>query len=105
MIGDFLPIQLIYGGKTNRCHPQFSFPSDWHVTHSKKHWSNEQTMLQYIEEIVIPYVERTRDLIDKSPDTPACVIMDNLILYLIYWMKTIFTFACCQLIQLTSCNH
>ena len=28
-IGEFLPIQLIYAGKTKRCHPQFPFPSDW----------------------------------------------------------------------------
>ena len=48
MVGDFLPIQLIYAGKTNRCHPQFQFPSDWHIIHAPKHWSNEETMLQYI---------------------------------------------------------
>lgn len=27
--GDFLPIQLIYQGKTSRCHPRFQFPSNW----------------------------------------------------------------------------
>ena len=25
LTGDFLPLQLIYKGKTNRCHPHFSF--------------------------------------------------------------------------------
>ena len=25
---EFTPIQLIYGGKTERCHPKYSFPSD-----------------------------------------------------------------------------
>ena len=24
--GDFLPLQLIYKGKTNRCHPDYEFP-------------------------------------------------------------------------------
>ena len=47
MIGDFLPIQVIYKGKTNRCHPRFKFPLDWHVAHSLKHWSTEETMIQY----------------------------------------------------------
>ena len=75
MVGDFLPIQLIYAGKTNRCHPQFQFPSDWHITHAPKHWSNEETMLQYIDHIIVPYVENIRDLNNK--DTPALVIFDN----------------------------
>ncbi len=45
------------------------------ITHSKRHWSNEQTMLQYIKEIIIPYVNCQRELIkDKKP---AVVILDN----------------------------
>ena len=44
MTGEFLPLQLIYEGKTNRCLPQFDFPSAWHVTCSDNHWSNEITM-------------------------------------------------------------
>ena len=27
ILGTFLPIQVIYQGKTNRCHPHFEFPS------------------------------------------------------------------------------
>lgn len=34
LLGDFLPIQVIYKSKTNRCHPSFTFPSDWDITHS-----------------------------------------------------------------------
>ncbi len=30
--GDFLPPQIIYSGKTQRCVPTINFPSDWHVT-------------------------------------------------------------------------
>ena len=42
IIEDFLPIQLVYAGKTTRCHLKLTFPpSGWHVTHSQKHWSNE----------------------------------------------------------------
>ena len=36
LTGDFLPIQVIYKGKTTRCHPHYEFPSDWHVTHLSK---------------------------------------------------------------------
>ena len=51
MSGDFLPVQLIYYGKTPRCHPHFQFPSEWDITQSPKHWSTEETMIQYIHNI------------------------------------------------------
>ena len=72
---DFLPPQIIYKGTTARCHPKFQFPIDWNISHSPKHWCNEQTMLEYIREIIIPYVDSKRQLI--KADKPALVIMDN----------------------------
>ena len=75
MLGEFLPIQLIYKGKTDRCHPKFQFPNDWDITHTPKHWSNEETMQRYIEKVIIPYVQRVRD--DIGSDKTALVIMDN----------------------------
>ena len=35
--GDFLPVQLIYQGKTKRCQPTYPFPREFHVTQTKKH--------------------------------------------------------------------
>ena len=26
ILGDFLPLQLVYKGKTSRCHPNYEFP-------------------------------------------------------------------------------
>ena len=57
LFGDLLPPQLIYKGKTHRCHPHYKFPNDWDITHSPKHWSTEKTMFQYIDNIVNPYVK------------------------------------------------
>ena len=34
MSGDFLPIQLVYQDKMKRSHPDYPFPSDWHITHT-----------------------------------------------------------------------
>ena len=62
LVGDFLPVQLVYKGKTNQCHPHFAFPIDWEITHSLKHWSTEATMISYIDNIIGPYVERTRQV-------------------------------------------
>ena len=64
--GEFLSIQLIYGEKTNQCHPRYQFPSNWHITHSPNHWSNKETMLAYIDEITVPFVSRVRE--DLSVD-------------------------------------
>lgn len=75
LTGDFLPVQLIYQGKTSRCHPPFQFPDGWHITHSPRHWSTEETMVQYIEEIILPYVERQREAIGDT--AAALVIIDN----------------------------
>ncbi len=76
LIGEFLPIQIIYKGKTKRCHPRYQFPIDLNVTHSPKHWSTEETMIEYITEIIIPFVESVRSRLDDK-STSAVIIIDN----------------------------
>ena len=63
-------------GKTACCHPKFDFPVDWLITHSSKHWSTEETIVQYIEEIIIPYVDKMRELL-KDTTKAALVIIDK----------------------------
>ena len=58
---------------TQRCHPEHKFPPGWHITQSKNHWSNADTTVEYIENIVLPYVESNRE----DPDKAAVIIMDN----------------------------
>ena len=72
LVEDFLPVQVIYQGKTDCCHPHYQFLSDWNITHSPKHW---QTMFQYFEHIIIPYVNATWQTFEA--DTSALVILDN----------------------------
>ena len=55
--GDFLPPQVIYQGKTPCCFPHFEFPEKWHITFSINYWSNESTMMEYIQHIMLPYIE------------------------------------------------
>ena len=33
-----------------------SFPDDWDIAQNEKHLSNEATMLQYIENVIVPFV-------------------------------------------------
>ena len=52
LAGDFLPLQIIYAGKTNRCHPNFQFPSGFCISQNPKHWSNEEETMKLIDKII-----------------------------------------------------
>lgn len=74
MAGKFLPPQLIYPGKTARSLPEFQFPASFHVTCNPNHWSNEETMCQYTEQILKPYFADQRA---EHGDVPGLVIFDR----------------------------
>jgi len=67
-VGEFLPPQLIHGGKTRQCHPHYNFPADW---------SNKVTMLLYIWEVIVPFVNGFRQRLDSPVDQPALAIFDH----------------------------
>ena len=62
MAGDFLPVQLIYQGKTSKCLPPYVFPLDWHITYSANHWSNDTTMQGYVDKILLPCIKKSSNL-------------------------------------------
>ena len=74
--GHLLPPQIVYTGKTQRCHPRFQFPEGWHVTHTPNHWSNEATTLEFINEVLDPYFIAQREALDLEPDHRALVLLD-----------------------------
>ena len=41
---EFLPMQLLYLGKTHHCHPNFTFPDGFHIHHSPNHRANEDSV-------------------------------------------------------------
>ena len=41
-----------------------------------RHWSNEEMMIQYVNNIFVSYIEKIRQLFNE--DKPALVIMDNI---------------------------
>ncbi|KAJ8306699.1 hypothetical protein KUTeg_015740 [Tegillarca granosa] len=69
-------MQLIYGGKTDMCHPKFSFPSSFNITHSENHWANAETMAEYINKIIVPYIDSVKDEKDFSIRQKSLVIFD-----------------------------
>ena len=56
LVGELLPFQLVYAGKTSRCYPSYEFPKDWQIVHTRNHWSNEKTMLTYIAAIIVSFI-------------------------------------------------
>ena len=55
---------------------QKSLPEGWNITHSESHWSNELTMLEYIEKVLVPYMVKTRERLELADDHPATAIFD-----------------------------
>ena len=48
IIGDFLPVQLIYDGKTPQCLPKdVEFPKEFDVTLTPNHWSKNALKLDF----------------------------------------------------------
>ena len=75
--GEFLPLQIIYGGKTTASHPRgFKFPSGFSISQNPKHWSNEQETLKLIDEVIQPYIVKKRAELKVSETQKALVIWD-----------------------------
>ena len=62
IVGDFLPVQLIYRGVTDKCHSKVKFPESFHITHSQNHWSNEDVVMEYLKKVIFPYIESKREM-------------------------------------------
>ena len=73
--GHFLPMQLIYGGKTEKCLPRFNFPESFSLCANPKHFSNTAESIKVIGGVVIPYIEKQRQELEK-PNQAALLIMD-----------------------------
>ena len=76
LTGELLPIQLVYGGKTEKCHPRYDFPTDWHITHSPNHWANTATTIEWIEHILVPFLEKKKQDLQIPPEQPSLCILD-----------------------------
>ena len=74
--GKFLPMQLIYQGTTDRCHPKYKFPDDFHITHTSNHWANEGTSIDLLNKVILPYVKQTREDLGLQEDFPWLYICD-----------------------------
>ena len=76
LAGKYLPPQILYQGKTGRCHPALEFPFEWDVWHTENHWSNEATMTRYAEKIIFPFIRKKREAMGLEETHPCLTIFD-----------------------------
>ena len=74
--GNFLPIQLIYAGKTKQSIPRVSFPKEFTLSANPTHFSNAEESLKFLNEVINPYVEKERLNLNLPKDQKALMIMD-----------------------------
>ena len=75
--GTFLPMQLIYGGKTKQSLPRgVRFPDSFSLSVNEKHYSNEKEVLKHLEEVINPYIIAERERLGVGREQAALVIMD-----------------------------
>ena len=77
LAGEFLPMQVIYQGKTKASLPRnFVFPKGFCLTQNPKHYSNEEETLKLIDSIINPYLVKTRQRLKLPPTQKAILIWD-----------------------------
>ena len=72
---DFLPLQLIYGGKTTQSLPKVKFPQSFLLSANLKHFSNTEESIKIINEILFPYIHKQREKLYNNGQA-ALLILD-----------------------------
>jgi hypothetical protein len=84
--GDALPIQCVYEGKTSRSIPSKSATSRQECDDAKfrfvfsgktgNHWSNQKTMPEWVNDVLVPYLNAQRERLGLPLSQKALVIID-----------------------------
>ena len=73
----FCPCRFICRGKTDRSQPRgVVFPKGFHVTQNEKHWSNETETVNFIEQVIDPYVIDKRKELGLPADQKPLLTWD-----------------------------
>ena len=58
--GEFLPMQLIYFGKTKRCLRNFPFPHPFQVNYTENYGSNQRKAIEHFEKVIFLYLVKIK---------------------------------------------
>ena len=72
--GSFLPVQLIYSGKTKRSIPEYDFPSCFDVTFTPNHWSSNEKCVRLFEKIIFPYLKAKKEGLDYPKEQYSLIV-------------------------------
>ena len=72
----FLPVQLVYGGKTEQSLPRFKFPERFSTSVNPTRYSNATESIKLIEEIIVPYLKDERNKLGLEISHKGLLIMD-----------------------------
>ena len=86
--GDFLPIQLIYQGKTKHCQPTYLFPHEFHIIQTENHWANKNLILDLIKEVLVSHVRKVGQKLSLPEDQQWLLIAD---IFKTHWTHTVVT--------------
>ena len=74
--GNFVYMQLIYGGKTDRSLRKVDFLKGLSLSINPKHYNNEKETQNITNEITLPRVKSVRGELKLSSNFPAVLVMD-----------------------------
>ena len=57
--------------------PRFTFPDNWNVIFTPNHWSNKGKTLEYIDKIILPFIQAKRRELKLQADHGPLVIYDE----------------------------
>jgi hypothetical protein len=79
LVGELLPMQLIFAGKTARSLPPStaaSIAARVNLTTSDSHWSTLQTMQHYITDVILPHADRCIRTHQLNSDAHIILLLD-----------------------------
>ena len=74
--GNFLPVRLIYCGKTTQCLSRFEFPKDFSLSTNPQNFSNTDESHKFLKKVIKPYVIKQGQVLKWSVDQKVLVIVD-----------------------------
>ena len=75
-LGEVLPPQMIFGGSTDRCHPKDAAPLGGFYCHSTTHWQTAETMINWIDSVLIPFKTATITMQGLPENQKSVLICD-----------------------------
>ena len=74
---EFLPIQVIYEGKTTRCLTKYAFPENFNLKFSENNCSNTEKAISFFEKVVFIHFKKIRQIKGYPNEQMSLVIMDT----------------------------